>query len=247
MKDTESLVGILITLYAIVPSIIITVMYGFLSTIEGDIACIEIKENRKILPDSEKWLSVDLSERMLNINIFVVISAKTFHLCMAYYLTQLFGALFSRCLVGLKITQVFDPASQWFFFDLVRYINMDKQDSFSFVMIFCSAAYLIYFLFYILYDVYDSLDKVFNHSANSNNVEWYKKKYCSIGAICFIYGILPLLLVPIYYLNSNPDESYAHLLWITLTIFHLLAWWLWMPAIYKPLTHLAYIKKNNKT
>ena len=102
MNNPEDLVSILITLYAIVPSIIITVMYGFLSTIEGDIACIEIYDNNNKLPNSTKSISDDLSERMLNINIFVVISAKTFHLCMAYYLTQLLGALFSRCLIGLK-------------------------------------------------------------------------------------------------------------------------------------------------
>ncbi len=229
---SDTLISLLVTLYAIVPSIIITVMYSFLSTIEGDLASFAIRTTND-----------NFNKRVVEINTFVVISSKVFHLSMAYYLMQLFGALFSKCLSWIGINAVCNQSLTLFVSHLDKYINISAPE--YCIMSICSEIYFIYFGFYFYYDVRGGLNIVLNHDTKQLNIPWYKKnRFVILPFLFIVYGLLPLLLTLVYSTSPNCNTSLIHLCWITLTIFHILIWWLWMPWLYKPLTHLAYIKKN---
>ena len=89
-KVVPDIIIVLTTLYAIVPSVIIVIMYNFLSTIEiriGDLFIADIRNGAKV--------SVDM--RIINsAREFVAISSKFLHLTMAYYLLLLSTSLLAK-------------------------------------------------------------------------------------------------------------------------------------------------------
>lgn len=206
--ESKDLISFFITLYAVVPSIVITVMYGFLSNVEAELANIwhETRGND------------DFVKRSSEINKFVIITSKIFHVSMTYYLILLFSALISKCF---------------------------PVESCSCILIVCwaSVGYFVYFLFYFSSDIYGSLDEVFFPFSEN------KKEFHSVVTLIYlIYGIIPILLPNLFWFlfckGLIVEEIFIQLWWVSLTILHLLFWWLIVPFKYKPLTHLSFIKKK---
>lgn len=201
----KDIVSILITLYAIVPSIVITVMYSFLSSIEK-----ELSDNWREFSqlDNKKKIKRDKIDR------FVVVSSKIFHVSMGYYLIQLAASLISEC---LKL----------------------ENDLFLLIPRISTGICMIYFFLYFWGDISRSLSLLFLGKENQN-------KWGFLGISLYLitlYGILPLAGL-VYYLGQNEKEIHWHLIWISITILHLVLWWLIIPFIYKPLTNLSLLKRK---
>jgi len=203
----EEIISFLITLYAIVPSIIITVMYSFLSEIEEDLA--EVWENITMEIENRE----DFLARAQQVNKFLIISAKIFHVSMAYYLIQLGAALISKC------------------FPIEGRINL------LIIPLIASLSFFLYFILYWCKDAHDSLRLAFGKNKERNYVYFL---------VWSLYGAIPIILIVVFIFFTNYDEIRWHLWWITITILHLLSWWLIIPFKYRPLTHLSFIRRGIK-
>jgi hypothetical protein len=197
--EPKDIVNYLIILYAIVPSIVITVMYSFLSNIEIELGRVWKRATRE---------ANDLKKAAEKVDKFVIISAKAFHFGMAYYLILLFSALLPKCL------------------------SLSTKKSILGGSIF----FLIYFVLYFLADARKSFKARFDSASE-------KERLLIQGLIIGMYGVFPLLVFLLFYLFKCNELTF-HLGWITLTIFHLLVWWLVVPFVYKPLTYLSKIIRN---
>lgn len=124
--EIKDIITYLITLYAVVPSIIITVMYSFLSNVEVELS--RVWEQSTSDDSSE-----ELQKRAFKVNKFVIVSAKLFHLIMSYYLTLLFAALLSKCIPtsNENVSKVIFVASAIYFSYFILYLFCDIIKSFK--------------------------------------------------------------------------------------------------------------------
>jgi len=223
--DIKDIVSFLITIYAIVPSIVITVMYSFLSNMESEVSEMWSRLYDKCHQNSGNNNLNLLKEEMRKIDRFIVASSKILHYSMSYYLIQLFCALLAKS------------------FNFV-----DKG-----ALIFSWAGHLMFIMYFFMYYQY-SVKKAFELSFRGEDNEGKKSKdYKWIKWYMFaVYGFLPLLLflvlfcawLPFNCFPFEPMEVNFHLWWIAMTILHLLLWWLIIPFYYKPLTRLSTIKRK---
>jgi len=219
--NQSEIIGYLITLYAIVPSIIITMMYGFLSSTENDLLSvmkqlheIEIKNGENI-ENSKKENIKKLEIKVKLVEKFIIVSSKIFHISMAYYLIMLLTALISKCI----------PSSV-------------GPNSMTTIVVFCvgSVVYYVYIFIYSERDIIKNIDRVFENSKNGHLFI-----YIYIGILHLLF---PVVLPIAFRVFTNCHEMFIHLWWISLTIFHLLVWWLVYPLKYQPLTNLSQIKRE---
>ena len=81
------IISYLITLYAVVPAVVITVLYNFLTSIEIEAARYSNENIKK-------------SDPSIALNKFNFMSSKYFHLTMSYYLIMLFSTLIYKAFVS---------------------------------------------------------------------------------------------------------------------------------------------------
>lgn len=136
---SAEVIGYLVTLYAVVPAIIITVMYSFLSTTESDLGKLSGKIEQCNFPVGAKKEKEVVETAKANTNKFVIISAKIFHYSMAYYLIMLFVSLLSKCCAK-------------------------KDEEVAWFLGIGAIVYFVYFILYLIFDVWNAFWSLFNAS-----------------------------------------------------------------------------------
>jgi hypothetical protein len=134
--EPHDIIGYLIKLFAVAPAIIITVMYSFLARTEADLTNLRgaVKKYCHQYED-EKEKYKQLENAALEVNKFVIISAKYLHLGMSYYLLMLASSL----------AAVLFDSDYW---------------STLWWLIMGTCVYFLYFWLYLAFDIWDSFNKI---------------------------------------------------------------------------------------
>lgn len=201
----DEIIPYLITLFAVAPSVIIAVMFNFLSTIEIEISKLVKNENGK----ENKYSA--------NVKAFTILSSKFLHLTMSYYLLLLFSSLAIRSFLPDSYTfWAMIAATVIYIIYAMFYINMDLRFSLKVLDKYKDAKYintsfihniLIFYIAFIIIPIVFQIPFYFKQNPITIHLSWITLSmlYLTFWWLKYPFQYSPLSNIGKYLSNSEND------------------------------------------